>query len=159
MSNRYTIAAIAAAMTLPAGMGLAETYDATGTGYGTASSEVMEAGESMMVVHANTQYERLDMGDETHPMASLTGPCFGAVSMIDGAAEGSGNCLYTDADGDMAVMRWTVTGMSEEGRTMGDWEIAGGTGKWQQATGSGSFDAGGEGADYTNNFTGEIMLQ
>ncbi|EYD70379.1 hypothetical protein [Limimaricola hongkongensis] len=140
------------------GTAQAETISVEGVGKGTPNSMQMPVGEGMMVVHNQVEYDGFETTDPDSPFASLSGPCFGAALVDVGAMQGSGYCHYSDADGDMAVMEWTVTGMGEEGRITGDWMVRGGTGKWAEAEGGGTFDAGGEGGDYTNMVTGEVTM-
>ncbi len=137
----------------------AATWDVTGTGHGTSMNETTQVGDSMVVVHASTQYERFEMEEPESPLARLTGPCFGAMLVRDGQPKGSGTCHYTDTDGGAVVMEWTAEAISDEGRTTGSWEIAGGTGAWAEASGAGTFDAGTDaGGAYTNRITGQISL-
>lgn len=152
------IPAVAAAIILCASPVLSQTVDVSGTGYGEAMSTAMPLSEGTVVVHANTRYDRFEGGNPDSPFATASGPCFGAVMVDKGAVSGGGLCNYTDGDGDVAVVKWTATGMSEEGRTMGDWMVQGGTGKWASITGGGTFDAGGDGTEYSNNITGEVTM-
>ena len=113
----------------------------------------------MLGAPATTEYTGFD-GSADNPIVTMKGPCFGAVLIDKGNVSGGGNCHYTDADGEMAIVSWTADGMSAEGRTQGDWELAGGSGKWAAATGGGRFDAGTDAAGtYTNNVTGEISME
>ncbi len=157
MKLRFAIAGLLA--TMPFGAALAETYSANGKGMGTTSAEQMPVSEDLIVVHSMTSYDGFEVDDADNPLASLTGPCFGAVLIDAGAVSGGGNCHYTDADGDKVVMAWTATGMSETGRTMGEWSVVGGTGKWESAEGGGTFDAGDDAqGDYSNQIMGEITM-
>ncbi len=142
-----------------AGPAIAESYDATGVAYATSSSMQMPVGETMVVIHAATDYDRFEMSDADNPLASLTGPCFGSILVNAGQVSGSGNCHYTDGDGDIAVLEWQAEGMSDDGKTAGSWSILGGTGKWAEAEGGGTFNAGDdESGNYRNDITGEFTL-
>lgn len=156
MKRLLSIMGLAALVTASGAM--AETVMVKGTGMGSSDSMQMPVSDGLVVVHNRTSYDGFDTEDPESPFASLSGSCFGATLVEAGAVSGSGNCHYTDADGDQAVMAWTATGMSEEGRVSGDWSVVGGTGKWAEASGGGTFDAGGEGADYTNMVTGEVEM-
>ncbi|MGR3465033.1 hypothetical protein [Limimaricola sp.] len=151
---------MSAALLGVAGVGAAqaETITVEGVGKGTPNSMQMPVSEDLVVIHNQVEYDGFETTDPDSPFASLTGPCFGAALVEAGTVSGSGYCHYSDADGDMALMEWTVTGMGEEGRITGDWMVRGGTGKWAGASGGGSFDAGGEGAEYTNMVTGEVTM-
>jgi len=158
MKTIMTTVAAAAIAGLAAGAG-ADTFDATGTGQGTSNSEPMPLADALVVVHAVSEYTGFEMANPGSPMASATGPCFGSVVINAGRVTGGGHCAYTDGDGDSWVAQWTADGMSEDGRTQGDWQIVGGTGKWQGASGGGRFDAGTDAAGtYTNNVTGSITM-
>ncbi|WP_343115717.1 hypothetical protein [Ostreiculturibacter nitratireducens] len=138
---------------------VAETYDAGGTGHGTAMNEAMPVSEDLVVIHAVSQYDRFDTTDPDSPMSSLKGPCFGSLVIKAGQVSGDGNCHYADKDGDMVIMAWTAEGLSDDGRTMGSWSVVGGSGKWAEASGGGGFLAGEDAAGvYTNEITGEVML-
>ncbi|RYH10005.1 hypothetical protein [Tropicimonas sp. IMCC6043] len=138
---------------------MAETVDVSGTGHGTATNTPMPVNDDLVVVHAITEYTGFDGKNPDNPMASFKGPCFGSILINSGAVSGGGNCHYTDADGEMAVITWTADGMSAEGRTQGTWEIVGGSGKWSDSNGGGRFDAGTDDKGvYTNNVTGELTM-
>lgn len=157
MTPKVLFAALAVALCAftPA---LSETMSITGMGHGTASSTPMPVSDSLIMVDVGSTYEGFETDDPMNPFASAAGPCFGSLLIDKGAVSGEGLCRYTDGDDEVAVVKWTATGMSAEGRTQGDWEILGGTGKWASMTGSGSFDAGGDGDAYTNNITGEVTM-
>jgi hypothetical protein len=138
---------------------LAASFDGAAVGHGTAANMPMPVAEGFVVIQTSTTYSGFETPDPANPMAGVSGPCFGAVLIHAGAVSGSGYCHYTDGDGDMVVMNWTADGLSAENRTLGDWSIVGGTGKWAEATGGGRFDAGTDAAGvYTNNTTGEFTL-
>lgn len=137
---------------------LAETITVEGTGMGRSMSDVMQMGEDLTVVHTQSDYTGYETGNPESPFASLAGPCFGTTLIDAGEVSGDGYCSYTDADGDMVLMQWQAMGLTEEGRTTGEWSVRAGTGKWADASGGGSFDAGGEGEDYTNKVTGEVEM-
>lgn len=137
----------------------AGTYDAAATGHGTSASTQVPVADGFVLIHVVTDYERFETADAGHPMAGLSGPCFGAVMVREGAVSGGGTCHYTDPAGGSAVLAWTPDGMSEGGRMLGTWSIVGGTGRWAEATGEGRFDAGLDAAGaYTNLVTGELTL-
>jgi hypothetical protein len=138
---------------------LAETFDVSGTGHGTAKNTPMPVRDDLVVVHATTDYSGFEGENPDNPMESFKGPCFGSILANAGTVTGGGNCHYTDEDGEMAIVGWTADGMNSEGRTQGSWEIVGGSGKWETATGGGRFDAGSDDQGvYTNNVTGEVTI-
>ena len=155
---KYFPVSIAALMSL-AVPAVAGSIDVSGTGHGTATSTPMSVSDNLVVVHATTEYTGFDGENPDNPMTSFKGPCFGSVLIKAGVVSGGGNCQYTDGDGEMAVVSWTADGMSADGRTQGNWEIVGGSGKWAAATGGGRFDAGTDDQGvYTNKVTGEVSM-
>ncbi len=148
--------ALAATIVLFATPALSETINAASTGHGTSTSTAMPVSEGLVMVHAVSTYDRFDTEDPNSPFATAKGPCFGSILIDKGAVSGDGLCHYTDGDGDLVAMKWMAKGMSAEGRTLGEWMILGGTGKWDGASGGGDFDAGGD--PYTNNVTGEMIM-
>ncbi|WP_323766594.1 hypothetical protein [Antarctobacter sp.] len=155
-SNRF--AALAAIVLFVSTPTFAETVNVSGVGHGSTTSTAMPASESLIVVHATSTYERFESDNANSPFASASGPCFGAILINKGAVSGEGLCRYTDADEEVAVVKWMAKGLSAEGRTQGEWMVLGGTGKWASITGGGTFDAGGEGDAYTNKITGEVTM-
>lgn len=136
----------------------AETITVNGTGTGTSMSEPMPVSEGVVALKIEAMYDGFDSDDPDTPLSGLKGPCFGAGLIDQGKVSGEGLCRYTDADDEVVLMKWIATGMSAEGRTTGDWEIMGGTGKWASASGGGTFDGGTTTGSYTNNITGEITM-
>lgn len=137
----------------------AETYNVDGTGTGTAMTEAMPVHDGLVVIKANTMYDGFEGDNPDNPLASVTGPCFGDVLIDMGQVSGDGLCHYTDADGDQVVIRWVATGLTADGRTTGDWSVLGGSGKWMEASGGGTFNAGSDAAGaYSNMVTGEVTL-
>lgn len=141
------------------GAAAAEDYSVEGTGVGSQMNEVMPVTESLVLVKAATEYTGFETSSADNPLANLKGTCFGSMIIDEGAISGGGNCHYTDADGDVAIMSWTAEKLGPDGRTMGSWEVAGGTGKWAEASGGGAFNAGEDDAGtYTNEVTGELTM-
>jgi len=157
MSFRLILAA--AAMAGLAAGAAAETFDAAATGQGSSTSETMPLAEGLVVVDVASEYSDFQTGDPDSPMASASGPCFGAMLIDAGRVSGGGYCNYTDGDGDSWVVEWTAEAIDQDGRTQGGWRIVGGTGKWDGAAGGGRFDSGEDAAGtYTNNVTGAVTL-
>jgi hypothetical protein len=152
------ITAATAMLIALAGGATAQGMDAAGTGRGHSDSEVMPLSDGLVMVFASSRYDSFETAVAENPMAGLSGPCKGTVLIRGAEITGSGLCHYADAEGDAMVIGWQPDGMSEAGRTLGEWRIEGGTGKYANAKGGGRFDAGGEGADYSNKVTGEISL-
>lgn len=136
----------------------AAAFDAKGTGTGTSMNEAIPIHDGLVVVKVSSMYDGFDSEIADNALATAKGPCYGTMIIDKGAVSGGGACNYTDADGDAIVMRWTPTGLNDEGRTVGTWELIGGTGKWMGASGGGNFNAGGDGDEYTNMVTGEVTM-
>ncbi len=133
----FVTAAILAAATAAQ----ADTMMTKGKGMGQAATQVVQVGEGHMIMGLNTTYATYEMESADDPMQGMSGPCFGAMEVMAGKVSGGGNCAFTHANGDMASIKWTATGMSPEGAITGDWEVTGGTGKWMGATGGGTFSS------------------
>lgn len=156
MKRTPILAALVATLSGPVWAG---SFDAAATGKGTAENTPMPVAEGFVVIRTAATYTGFETVDPENPMAGLSGPCFGAVIVKAGAVSGGGACHYTDEDGEVVVMSWSADGVSAEGRTLGEWSIAGGSGKWAEATGGGRFDAGTDAAGaYTNVVTGAFTL-
>lgn len=136
----------------------AAAFDAKGTGTGTSMNEAVPIHDGLVLVKVSSMYDGFETDMADNALATAKGPCFGTMIIDKGAVSGGGACNYTDADGEAIVISWTPSGFNDEGRTLGTWEVIGGTGKWMEASGGGDFNAGGEGDDYTNIVTGEVNL-
>lgn len=152
---RYLHFATLTALLLPVSAG---AFDAKGIGIGTSMNKAMPIHDSLVVVKVSSIYDGFKTETAANALATAKGPCYGTMIIDHGAVSGGGACNYTDADGDAVVMRWNASGINDEGRTICTWELIGGTGKWMVASGSGDFNAGGDGDDYTNKVTGEVTL-
>ncbi|MGR3760005.1 hypothetical protein ACUXV3_07700 [Roseobacteraceae bacterium NS-SX3] len=131
-----------------------------GVATGPSASAPHPVAENHALVDIGSTYDRIVMEDSAHPLHGGTGPCFGAVEMSAGAANGGGLCLFTDAEGDKLVLQWHADGMDADGALTGTWELTSGTGKWNGATGGGTFASATDEAAGTveNNFTSEIEM-
>lgn len=115
----------------------ADSYDISGSTVGKSTSSYVPMGESHVYVDLNSKYTLPDNGT---PMAGMAGECMGYMQIAVGAgAEGSGMCVWTDGDGDTWFGPWDVNGMGADRSTQGTWYVAGGTGKFANATGGGTF--------------------
>ena len=118
-------------------MAQAESYDISGSSVGTSTSKYVPMGESHIYVDLNSKFTLPDNGT---PMAGMASECIGFMQIAIGSgADGSGMCVWTDGDGDSWFGPWDVSGMSPERATLGMWYVAGGTGKFANATGGGQF--------------------
>ncbi|MFW8634655.1 hypothetical protein [Cribrihabitans pelagius] len=161
MNRRYLTAAAFSALAAYSVPAAAETtWDQPGKGMGISSSTVTEIAENHMVMQIRSDYESVEMEDESHPMQGAAGPCFGAVEVVAGAADGTGICAFTDSAGDTVVLHWTAKGMDGSGALTGDWEVSGGTGKWQEAKGGGEFSSltDPSSGQFVNTITSSVTL-
>ncbi|MFD2740880.1 hypothetical protein ACFSUD_14950 [Sulfitobacter aestuarii] len=147
------------ALTLPAALA-AESYSMNGTGKAQSSATTHEVAEGHMLISAQSEYTSIEAEDENNPLNGATGPCFGAMEIVDGSLSGGGRCLYTDQTGDMAVLSWTAESMTEDGANAGSWELTGGSGKYEGGSGGGSYSVATDqsSGSQTNTVTGEISL-
>ena len=132
----------------------------SGTGYGTTENTVHMVADGHMLMELKTAYSGFEIDDPDNPMNGMTGPCFGAMEVKGAAVTGGGRCLYTDADGDMVSMQWTPEAMAADGAVTGSWSVSGGTGKWMDASGEGTFSslANPDTGESANSVIGKVML-
>ncbi len=133
-----------------AGAAAAESYDISGSSTGKSTNTYVPMGESHIYVDLSSKFSLPDNGT---PMAGMAGECFGYMEIAVGAgATGSGMCVWKDGDGDAWYGPWSVNGMSAERASLGTWYVSGGTGKFANATGGGTFKS------LTNPETGDSKL-
>ncbi len=72
---------------------------------------------------------------ENHPADRVNRVCGGGFKVVPDGKSGSGmgSCSYTDMDGDVFHLAWQST------FTEGTWKIVGGTGKFEEFSGHGTF--------------------
>lgn len=138
-----------------------QTYSNDGVGMAKSTSVPYVIGEGHVVMQIASRYSDLKTDDASNPLNGATGPCFGSVEITAGQISGGGHCVYTDKEGDMAVLTWASEQLGEGGANMGSWSLIGGSGKYAGATGGGTFDASAanETGDQTNVVTGQIILK
>ena len=75
--------------------------------------------------------------DPGSPLNRASGDCDGAcVAAADGNATCMGSCTWLDSEGDVAFFTWN-------GATEGSWSLKGGTGKYAEASGEGTWKTDG----------------
>jgi hypothetical protein len=135
-----TTALVVSALCLAApGAAAQTTYNWNGSTRGMDQSREFAIASDHVVVLLHADYTDITLEDSEAPLNGASGPCFGKAEIQGGAAEGDGYCLWRDPEGELAVSRWTVTGMTDAGDLTGDWENVGGSGKWTEATGGGEW--------------------
>lgn len=83
--------------------------------------------------------------DKDHPLNRAAGDCSGACIVDEmGNQTCMGSCSIADAEGDMAFFSWS--GFNE-----GTWKLLGGSGKYAEAEGSGTWNSA---ATYVGNMAG-----
>ncbi|WP_424940765.1 hypothetical protein [Aliiroseovarius sp. S253] len=126
------------------------SYDVSGTTVGKSENKYMPLGETHVFVDLKSMYTLPENGS---PLDGMTGECLGSMQIALGSgASGMGVCTWSDADGDTWFGPWNVTGMTPERASVGTWYVAGGTGKFANATGGGTFTTA------TNPETGDSKL-
>jgi hypothetical protein len=155
-----TVLGIAALCLAASGAAAQTTYDWSGSTTGADESREYAITPEHVVVLMQSEYADIAMEDAQAPLQGAGGPCFGKAEFRGGAAEGDGYCLWSDPEGDLAISRWTVTGMTEAGVITGSWETIGGSGKWAGATGAGAWERSQAepGGPVELRFTGEGTL-
>lgn len=126
-------------MIVMASTAYADSYDISGSTVGTSNSKYVPMGETHIYVDLNSKYTLPDNGT---PMAGMAGECMGYMQIAVGSgAQGSGMCVWTDGEGDTWFGPWDVKGMGADRATQGTWYVSGGTGKFANATGGGTFSS------------------
>lgn len=138
----------------------AEGYDAGGTARGTSEVTTMPVDEGRMAMALTTTYDSVEGNDDSNPLAGMRGDCSGTVLQDAEAVEGSGFCVFKGDGEDAALIRWMTDGRDASGAMTGEWELRGGTGKFKNGTGGGTYSSmtdQGTGAT-ENTITGNIDL-
>ena len=161
MSRCTSVLSLAFGLSAFATVSAAETFDLEIVGTSIDKSVVYPVGEGHLVVMNMADYTNIETRDPSNPLNGATGPCFGEVELKNGAPEGDGYCTWTDTAGDNILINWTATGTNAEGNNLGDWQLLGGTGRWQGATGGGTYRiVSEEGSDKRiNQAIGTITLE
>ncbi len=133
---KTTLCALAACHVL-AGPLLAQSFDVDIVGYGTSENFFEALSGDLMVTRSGSTMDRFD-GLEGTPLAGMTVRCFGATTILNGVADGNGNCVFTDPEGDKVLQAWTVDEVGA-GIAFGTWRFIGGTGKHEGIRGRGHF--------------------
>lgn len=126
-----------AALPLLAGPVLAQSFDVDIVGYGQAENFFEPLSGDLMVNRSSSTMDRFDRLEGT-PLAGMTARCFGAVTILNGIADGAGNCVFTDPDGDKILQAWTVDEVGR-GVSYGTWRFIGGTGRHDGVRGRGHY--------------------
>ncbi len=120
----------AAALASPA---LAGETEYSGTFCSHSKTTMLQASPEITAVNVETW--GIQTPDSTFkPWANATNHCVGILLITQGKATGSGQCLWTDADGDAFIGTWV-----DEAGKPGAWTFHGGTGKWKGVTGAGKY--------------------
>lgn len=117
--------------------GQAQTFDVNIVGYGKSENFFEALSGDIMVSRSGSTLERFD-GLEGTPLEGMTSRCFGSATMLNGNADGNGNCVFTDPNGDQILQSWTVDEIGE-GVAYGTWHFIGGTGNHQGVRGRGHY--------------------
>jgi len=120
---------------------IAESFDAGGVASGTTEVTPMPLEEGRMVMALTTTYDSMMGNDDSNPLAGMRGECTGSALQDGEALEGSGFCVFKGDGADAALVRWTATGRDSAGAMTGDWELRGGTGRFEDGSGGGTFSS------------------
>ena len=138
-----------------------ETYNAGGVAKGTNQTTIEVVSEGHMLMHTVSTYESLETTDANSPYNGMTGKCWGAVEIKVPGASGAGNCAFVNAAGEKNFTAWTVKGLGKDGALVGTWAALGGTGKYQNASGGGTFSSltDRSGGTFVNRIEGALTLK
>ncbi len=98
---------ILASVLLCTGAAQAETFDVNIVGYGKSENFFEPLSGDIMVTRSGSTMDRFD-GLEGTPLEGMTARCFGAATILNGIADGKGNCVFTDPTGNQILQSWTV---------------------------------------------------
>jgi hypothetical protein len=126
-----------AALHLLSGPILAQSYDVDFVGYGQPENFFEPLSGDLMVVRSGSTMDRFEGLEET-PLEGMTMRCFGATTILNGMTDGSGNCVFTDINGDKILQAWTVDEIGS-GSAYGTWHFVGGTGRHEGVRGRGHY--------------------
>ncbi|MEQ8824688.1 MAG: hypothetical protein RIC14_09965 [Filomicrobium sp.] len=112
-----------------------------GVAKGKSTRQAEPVAEGHVLLNLSTVYSSFETSDPKSPFKDQTGKCWGAIEVNPPNANGGGNCVFTTASGDKHFNKWTVTGLSKDGASVGNWVVIGGTGKYEGASGGGTFQA------------------
>ena len=159
MKRLLIAAACLAAAT--AGTQAGETFDAGGVGKGTNKSSVVMVREGHMLMNSISTYTGYEAADAKSPMNGMTGTCRGAIEFKIPSATGQGHCEFTDKSGDKQISTWVATGVAKGGALTGTWTVVGGTGRYQNASGGGTFHSltDRKAGTFVNTVKGAILIK
>lgn len=130
-----------------------QTYDSAGTISAQSEAKIHVISEGHMMLELPSKQNSFEMTTPNHPFSGMTGTCMGSAEVKGAAATGGGMCVYTTTNGDMAVNRWTVTGVNADGSFNGRWVMVGGNGSMKGVTGGGAYNS------LTNRETGSQTIK
>lgn len=96
------------------------------------------------------------MSKADHPLNHASGTCSGGCIIdADGNSKCMGSCTWVDQTGDLVFFLWDGTGME------GHWWLKGGTGKYENGSGEGTWKTDTEyaGGNQGNTWKGTINLK
>lgn len=136
-----------------------ETFDMNRTAKGVSEPQMQQNAQGHLVgsLHSTLAPE---ISVATHPFFGMTGDCTGHIVIKSSSAQGAGTCVYSNADGDTALLGYAITGLTAEGGFHGTWVSHGGTGKMADLSGGGTWfnTAAAEDGTYTQHVNGAISL-
>ena len=137
-----------------------DSYDAGGVGKGTNKTSVVVVREGHMLMNSISTYTGYEASDPKNPMNGMTGTCRGAIELKVPSATGQGHCEFTAKNGDKQISTWVATGVAKSGAITGTWTHVGGTGRYQGATGGGTFHSltDRKTGTFVNTVKGAILL-
>lgn len=147
------------ALALMATAAHAATWDMTGSATGVSQRDVFPIAEGHMAMNLDTSVSAIALADD-HPFMGMDGSCNASMVVQAPAASGSGICVYSNGNGDTAIISFEIAGLTAEGGLFGSWIAVGGTGAMSGVTGGGGYvnSATDDAGAFSQTVTGAITL-
>ena len=115
------------------------SFESQGIGIGVNASVDHPIDGDVTMVMSSSIFEAMTFNDPKYPLNGAIGECFGPIKINAGNIASDGYCTFDDPSGDHYVGTWTVRDLADDGVMEGDWSVLGGSGKWDGASGGGTF--------------------
>jgi len=153
--KRFLTISIVSGLALIATASVALAGEVDGHNFVTPKASVTTELPSGVVYTTLGNHQVCTTKDPNHPMHRASGDCDGAcVTKPEGEPTCMGSCTWVDQDGDLAFFVW-------DGAEEGHWSLKGGSGKYAEASGHGTWkgDAAYAGGITGNSWSGVIEMK
>lgn len=136
-----------------------ETFDMNRTVKGVSQPQMHQNSQGLITARLHSTMVP-EIVDDTHPFFGMSGECTGHAVIKAPSAQGAGICVYSNTDGDTALMQYSISGLTAEGGFLGTWMSLGGTGKVADVSGGGTWvnSTTTEDGAYTQQVIGAIHI-